>query len=161
MVEKLLIRNPILKFTFLIPFALETPTTGFRDLDHPHPRFGHPNLGFGKPNLGFGYPILGVGCSNPRFRRPNLRFGRPILEFDMDVQILVLNVPILDLVVQILDLHVQIQDLDIQIPDFRQGPAEIRNFISQYWTQLRSLKKFEYLTKLMRFLSHVRSVLLN
>ena len=89
----------------------------------------------------------------------NLRFGHPNLEFDMDVQILDWDNQILDLVVQILDLHVQTQDLDIQIPDFRQGPAEIRNFISQYWTQLRSLKKFEYLTKLMRFLSHIRSVL--
>ena len=73
----------------------------------------------------------------------------------MDVQILDLDLQILDLVIPILDLHVQIQDLDIQTPDFGQGPAEIRNFISQYWTQLRSLKTFEYLTKLMRFISHV------
>ena len=78
----------------------------------------------------------------------------------MDVQILDLYVQILDSVVHILDLHVHIQDLDIRIPDFRQGPAEIRTFISQYWTQLRSLKKFRYLTKLMRFLSLVRSVVL-
>ena len=49
----------------------------------------------------------------------------------MDIQILDLDMRILASIGQILDLHIQIQDLDIRIPDFRQGPAEKRNFISQ------------------------------
>ena len=36
LVKKRLIRNPILKFTVPIPFAYESPVTGFRDLDHPN-----------------------------------------------------------------------------------------------------------------------------
>ena len=88
--------------------------------------------------------IWDLDHASPGFRRPNPRFGCPNLEFDMDIQILDLHVQILGLIAPILDLHVQTQDLDIQIPDFTQGPAEVRNFISQYWTQLRSLKKFEY-----------------
>ena len=64
LVEKRLIRNPILKFTFLIPFSWETPVTGFRDLDHPNPGFGNPNLGLGNPNPGFGCPNLGLEHPN-------------------------------------------------------------------------------------------------